>query len=278
MIASFLISFREYLEVFLIIGVFLGIDAKLQLDKRRHILTAAIVGTVISIILPIVTFYFSDLSKSVITEKNAELLEGYLMVFAGVFLAYVVISLHRYYQLARGKRILELHTMMQEKRFDYSLYATIIFFVLREGFEIALFTTATSLFSTFMQNMQGLIAGFVVAAICGYAATIAYIRFPLQKVFQVTEYMIVLLGAALMKNGVTELFEVLGDVHLKTWLPLPLPFLPDSSTFMGAFVKAMTGIESNFSVAKLGIMFGYCILVYWYGLKQRHEVARVSAS
>jgi FTR1 family protein len=249
------------------VGVFLGIDSKLNLRKRRQILSAAIIGTIISIVLPVMTFYFSNLSKSVINEKNAELLEGYLMVFAGVFLAYVAISLHHYYQLIRGRKILEHHIKMKQRQFDYTLYAAIIFFVLREGFEIALFTTATSLFSTFVQNMQGLIMGFAVAAVCGFATTVAYIRFPLQKVFRVTEYMIMFLGAALMKNGVTELFEVLANVHLKTIIPLPLDFLPAKSTFIGAFLKAMTGIEQQFSLAKLSIMFVYCASVYWYGLR-----------
>jgi high-affinity Fe2+/Pb2+ permease len=167
---------------------------------------------------------------------------------------------------------------MRERRFDYSLYGTIIFFILREGFEIALFTTATSLFSTFIQNMQGLVAGFAAAAVCGYATTLAYIRLPLQKIFRVTEYMIMLLGAALMKNGLGELFEVLGGIHLKTIVPLPLDFLPAKSSFLGAFLKAMTGIEQQFSMAMLLIMCVYCLLVYWYGLRQQKEKAQVTTS
>jgi high-affinity Fe2+/Pb2+ permease len=104
------------------VGVFLGIDSKLNLRKRRQILSAAIIGTIISIVLPVMTFYFSNLSKSVINEKNAELLEGYLMVFAGVFLAYVAISLHHYYQLIRGRKILEHHIKMKQRQFDYTLH------------------------------------------------------------------------------------------------------------------------------------------------------------
>ncbi len=268
MFSTFLIAFREYLEVFLIVGVFVGIDAQLGLGKRRHILLAATVGTLCSIVLPLLTFYFSDLSKSVITEHRAELLEGYLMTFAGVFLAYVVISLHRYYQLMRGRRILELHAQMKQRRFDYTLYVTIISFVLREGFEIALFTTATSLFSSFAQNMAGLFAGFLLAMGCGMLATQTYLHIPLQKVFVYTEYLLVLLGAALVKNGVSELCEVLLGVELSSIGSLPLHFLPDTHTFTGALLKSMTGLESSFSAMMLLIMGGYALLVHWYGIRR----------
>src|SRR6266581_531975 len=89
------IAFREFLEAFLLIGIFIGIDRKFKLGKQREILLAATLGIVISLLLPVVVFLFANEAKSVVTEKNSDLLEGYLLTFSGFFLAYVVFSLHR---------------------------------------------------------------------------------------------------------------------------------------------------------------------------------------
>lgn len=268
MFASFLISFREYLEVFLIVGVFVGIDQKLSLGKTRNIVITSIIGILLSLVLPMLTFYVSDISKSIITAQSASVLEGYLMVFSGVFLAYIVISLHRYFKRLRGREILLLHERMGTHTFSYTLYATILFFILREGFEIALFTTSTSLFSTFVQNMFGLLGGFVLAAVCGICVTRAYVRISLQRVMVTTEYLIIMLGAALVKNGVAELAESQLGTSLSTMGSLPLGFLPDTSTFAGSLLKSLTGLEPQFSYAMMLIMFIYTMYVYWLGMKK----------
>lgn len=253
----------------MIIGVFVGIDRKLDLGKSRAIIITSVAGILFSLVLPICTFYLSDLSKSIITEKSAYILEGYLMVFSGVFLAYIVISLHRYFKRLRGREILSLHEKMGSHSFSFSLYATILLFIVREGFEVALFTTSTSLFSTFAQNMIGLGAGFVLAALCGVLIAQAYLRVSLQKIVVATEYLIIMLGAALVKNGVAELAESLLDTSLSTMGSLPLGFLPDTSTFAGSLLKSLTGLEPQFSYAMMLIMFIYTMYVYWFGMKRR---------
>ena len=50
MIATALISFREFLEAFLIIGIFLGISKKLKLKKEFEIGLASIIGLLTSLL------------------------------------------------------------------------------------------------------------------------------------------------------------------------------------------------------------------------------------
>ena len=155
MITTAVISFREFLEAFLIVGVFLGISRKLNIKKEFEIGLAAIIGVVISLLLATGTYLFGDQVRGVLTEKNAELLEGYLMIFSGIFIAYVVFSLHDVINRSRAGTLIKAQQKLQEKVFDFSLFSTIVFLVIREGFEIALFTAGTSLFSVFVQNFIG---------------------------------------------------------------------------------------------------------------------------
>ena len=161
MITTMVISLREFLEVFLIIGVFLGISKKLKIKREKEIILASVIGVIISLLLPITVFLLGDKARVVLTEKNAELLEGYLMVFSGFFIAYVIFSLHNFFVLKRSKSIITTHQKLQQNIFDLSLFFTIVFFIIREGFEIALFTATVSLFSKFIENLAGLFAVIV---------------------------------------------------------------------------------------------------------------------
>ena len=138
---------------------FLGISKKLNIKREKEIVFASLIGIIISIGLPIFVFLFSQQASRILTEKNAEILESYLMIFSGFFIVYVVFSLHNFFVLNRSKTIIKINKKLQKNIFYLSLFLT-IFFVVREGFEIALFTATTSLFFKFIENLFGLILGF----------------------------------------------------------------------------------------------------------------------
>ena len=269
MFATAIIAFREFLEAFLIVGVFLGISHKLKLGKEFEISTAAIIGIILSLMLSIGMYYFGGYASLVFTETNAELLENYLKIFSGVFLAYVIFSLHGVIRKSRGQTLIAAHTKLQNRVFDISLFFTIMFLVLREGFEIALFTASVSLFSAFAQNILGLLMGFGSACVLGLATSFAYIRLPIGRVFQATEYMIMLLGAALVQNGVTELLEIHFDLHLSRVMSMPLSFLPDEHSVVGHMIQSFIGIDQSFSVARMAIMIYYIAAIYFLVIRRR---------
>jgi high-affinity iron transporter len=269
MISTFIISLREYLEVFLIIGVFLGISKKLNIKREKEIVFASLIGIIIAIGLPIFVFLFSQQASRILTEKNAEILESYLMIFSGFFIAYVVFSLHKFFVLNRSKAIIKSHQKLQQNIFDLSLFLTIIFFIIREGFEIALFTATTSLFFKFIENLFGLILGFFVSFGFGILAYLGFLRFSINKVYKLTEFLIILLGASLVKNGTAELLEIYFDINLKNILPIKLAFLPRESTFFGHFLKNNFGLQQDFSLVMFFIIASYFILVKLLFLKRR---------
>ncbi len=269
MITTAVIAFREFLEAFLIVGVFLGISRKMGLKKETEIGLAAALGIVVSLLMAIGTYLLGDRAHTILTEDRAEILEGYLMIFSGLFIAYVVFSLHNTIRGHRAATLIKAHQKLQENAFDLSLFFTIVFLVVREGFEIALFTASASLFAKFMQNFIGLIIGFGAASVLGVMTFFAYIKFSIGKIFKFTEYMIILLGASLVQNGINEMLEHKFDIELEHMMEIPLKFLPDKHSPLGHLIQSFIGIDRDFSVARLAIMVVYICAVYMLFLKKR---------
>lgn len=269
MITTAIIAFREFLEAFLIVGVFFGISKKLALGREKEIGFAAFFGFVISLILAALTYFFGDYARDILTEERAEVLEGYLLIFSGCFLAYVVVSLHDTISRGRGAKLLTAHQKLQTNAFDISLFATIVMLVVREGFEIALFTASTSLFSVFFQNVVGLLIGFAGASVLGVLTYFTYLKFALGKVFKFTEYMIILLGAALVQNGITEILEHSFGIAIDEMVRFPLAFLPEKDSVFGHLLNSLTGVDQKFSLARLVIMFIYVVVIYGLFFRQK---------
>lgn len=269
MLTTFTIALREYLEAFLIIGVFLGISKKLHIKREKEILLTSLIGIFLSIILPVFTFYFSNLASKVITEKNSEILEGYLLIFSGVFIAYVIFSLHKTIHQVTDKNLIKTHSKIKDNLFDLSLFLLIVFFVVREGFEIALFTATTSLFSSFSQNFVGLILAFFTAFIFSLLIYASFIKISFSKIYKITEWMIVFLGAAMINNGVNEILEGYFQLKLSFFLPIKILFLPEKSSFTGHFLKTLFGLQKDFSLISLLIITFYIFTIKKFFLSRK---------
>ncbi len=272
MFTTAVIAFREFLEAFLIVGVFLGVSRKLNLKKEPEIELAASLGILISLLMATGTYVFGSYARGILTEKNADFLESYLLIFSGLFIAYVVFSLHTVLRKSRGDSLIRAHQKLRQNAFDVSLFFTIVFLVIREGFEVALFTASVSLFSAFMQNFIGLMIGFAGASILGLATFVAYIRFPIGKVFKVTEYMIILLGASLVQNGITKLLQTHFGISLSGMLSFHLQFLPGEDSFIGHILQGLFGLDQGFSGVRLGIMIVYIAVIYFLFMRRREKI------
>ncbi|TAJ13794.1 hypothetical protein EPO56_02930 [Patescibacteria group bacterium] len=279
MLTTALIAFREFFEAFLIVGVFLGVSQTMNLNRRKEIALAAFIGIFLSLALSITTYAFGSKATNILNAESAEFLEGYLMVFAGLFMAYVIFSLHDLMTKQQRETLNKVKKEFSERAFDISLFFMIMFLVLREGFEIALFTASVSLFSTFIQNFYGLFVGLFSASVLGIATYFAYAKLPIKKVFQITEYLIILLGASLTQRGISKLLDAHGGIDLSNIIPLPLAFLPDSDSVVGHLIKNFVGIDSSFSVAKLSVMILYVAVIYLLFIRHRNKpsLKKVSA-
>lgn len=262
MLTTAVIAFREFLEAFLIVGVFLGVSKKLNLKKEREIMLATGIGIALALSLASGTYLFGNLVGKFLTEKNADILEGFILIFSGLFIGYVIFSLHNSFHKNRQNLLMKAQQQMRNGVFDVSIFLTVVFLVVREGFEIALFTSTISLFSVFIQNFLGLLIGFTVSSIIGISTYFAYLKLPVAKVLKSTEYMIMILGAALIQNGITKLLALYFNIRLSDLFSLNLRFLPDSDSVWGHLIKNLVGLDKEMSVARLSIMGIYIAVLY----------------
>jgi high-affinity iron transporter len=263
MITTAIIAFREFLEAFLIIGIFLGVSNKLKLKKEKEILLAVFIGIISSLILSSVSYLLGDRVRSILTESNADILEGFLMIFSGIFMAYIIFSLHKTLQKHRDHMLSKANHKLQQNVFDISLFFTIVLMVLREGFEISLFTASISIFSSFLQNFIGLLIGLTIASFLGLTTLYIYIKFPINKMFKITEYLIILTGAALTQRGISIILEKFYSINFANMFSFNLRFLPNEETFIGNLLQGFIGIDQTFSFGKLLIMIMYILIIYY---------------
>jgi len=275
MFTTAVIGFREFLEAFLIVGIFLGVSKKLNLKKEVEIGLAAAVGLLLALLLNIGVFFLGAHTRSLVTEHNADVIESYLQIFSGLFLVYVVFSLHQQMNKNKKESLAKVHQNIKKEIFDITLFFTIIFLILREGFEIALFSASISLFSLFVQNIIGLLLGFAVAAAIGLLTYVAYTKFSIGKIYKVTEYMIVILGAALFQTGVTNFLSTYNMFSLSDLGSFHLQFLPNEDSFFGSLLQGFFGVDSHFSFARLMVMLVYFSIIYILFLHKGNIVQKV---
>ena len=161
------------------------------------------------------------------------------MVFSGVFIAYVVFALHQTMSKARQKAVADTKEKLSEGVFDVALFVTIVALILREGFEVALFTASVSLFADFMTNVSGLLAGFAGASILGTAVYFSYTKFPIKKIFTLTEYSIIALGSVMMASGLMKLANLQFGIDLSSVLAFPVPFLDNAVSMLPVVFVAL---------------------------------------
>src|SRR5258708_4678938 len=268
MFTTAVIGFREFLEAFLIVGIFLGVSQKLALKKEMEIGFAAVVGMILALLLNIGVFFLGEHTRSLVTVQNADAIESYLQIFSGLFLVYVVFSLHQRMNQNRKELITKAKENIKKEIFDISLFLLIIFMVVREGFEVALFSASISLFALFIQNLIGLLLGFGGAAIIGCLTYFAYTKFSIAKIYKATEYLIVLLGASLFQTGVTKFLNTHFTFSLSNFGSFHLNFLPKEDSFFGTLLQGFFGVDNDFSAARLVIMLLYIAIIYIFFLQK----------
>src|SRR5581483_10870292 len=109
MFTTAVIGFREFLEAFLMVGIFLGVSQKLALKKEIEIGLATVIGLVFALLLNIGVFYLGAHTQTMITEQTADAVESYLQIFSGLFLVYVVFSLHKRMNQNKKESLAKVH-------------------------------------------------------------------------------------------------------------------------------------------------------------------------
>ncbi|MDD2694479.1 MAG: FTR1 family protein [Anaerolineales bacterium] len=266
MLPGFLLSLREGLEAALIIGIVLGALRKIERpDLRLAVWGGALAAGVLSL-----GFALGLRRMGLTLEGHAEeIFEGVTMFVAAGILTWMIFWMYR--QAQRLQRDLEANVRAAARHpGSKALFGLAFVAVLREGLELALFLTATSLYTEARLTLAGGLLGLAAATFLGWALYTSTVRLNLRRFFQVTGVLLVLFAAGLVAHGIHEFNEagLIPAVVEHVW---DVNHILDEDSLAGQVLSSLFGYNGNPSLTEILAYLVYCGGIGWgaWRLSQR---------
>jgi len=253
MTAGLLITFREGLEAFLVVGIILSYLARADMRKYNKWVFAGVgLGLVTAFILAL----FFQLFYSGFDSARAELyIKIAIMGFAVIVLTYMLIWMAQNSRHIKGS---------VEKQLDQIVGAGSIFAlvfmaylaILREGFETVLFLGALYGAEMNISALYGSLIGLALALAVTTAIFKGMKNVPVRFFFKITGALILVITAGLLNN----MIGIMQDINL---LPVvkaglfDLSWLMRDSSDVGIFFKALFGYTHSPSLLQMAAYMMY---------------------
>ncbi|VAX20959.1 hypothetical protein MNBD_NITROSPINAE04-1242 [hydrothermal vent metagenome] len=253
MTGGLLISFREGLEAFLVVGIILSFLTRIDL-KRYHKWVYAGVG--LGLVTAFALAFFFQLFYSGFQSARAELyIKIGIMGFAVLMLTYMLVWMARNSRRIKGS---------VEKRLDDIVSAgnilALVFMaylaILREGFETVLFLGALYGAKMGEAALYGSLIGLALAIAVTTAIFKGMKKVPIHLFFKITGALVLVIAAGLLNNMV----GIMQDINL---LPVvksavfDISWLMSDSSDVGIFFKALFGYTSAPSLLQIVSYMAY---------------------
>ena len=265
MISSFIITFRETLEVALIIGIILAYLIKTKKIKYNNIVYLGIVSAIIASVIG--AFLFSMLAGG-FTGRAEEIFEGVAMLFAAFLITFMIVWMSNQKHI-----IVNLHEKVDkeiDEQHRAGLFFLVFISVFREGIETVIFLGAASFVSA-ENHILGALLGIIAAIILGYAIFVWSKNINIKAFFNVTSIVLILFAAGLVAHGIHEFQEaaVIPYVIEEVWDINPAvttegvyPLLHEKGG-IGVFLKGLLGYNGNPSLLEVLFYFVYLVVIYF---------------
>lgn len=243
MLASFLITFREGLEAFLIVGIILSYLSKLQATKYNKFIY---IGVFIGILTSLVIAYVFQVIICDIEDENYQ---HYMMIcilmFATIVLSYMVIWMANQSKNVKGEIEDNLNNLVTTGNIIGMVFLAFLA-VVREGFESVLFFSSLSFVEnmTMQEGLIGAILGIVLSIALVYALMRGAKNIPLKSFFKYTGLLILIIAGGLFGSAVSMM-------QASELLPILVPMVYDISNVLddrsvfGTFLRALFGYNSS---------------------------------
>ncbi len=269
MFPSFVLSLREGLEAALIIGILMGALVKASQRRLRPIVWMGVAAATLFSLLGAILLHTlgTDLEGA-----NEIIFEGSTMLLASVLLTWMIFWMGK--QARSLKPDLESGVRRALSVGGWNAIFVLAFVsVLREGVELALYLTATSLTASGLQVMAGALLGLGAAAALGFSLFASLIRLDLRRFFGLTSVLLILFAAGLLAHGVSEFTQI-------GWMPALIPhvwdtnFLINENSILGQVLNSLFGYSGNPSLMQLIVYLGYFVIIGASQLLKRNIPAR----
>lgn len=256
MLPSFILALREGLEAALVIGIVIGVLRKMD---KRFLIPAVWAGMISAIFLSFIAALGLEWVGASFEGQGEEIFEGISMLLAAGILTWMIFWMRK--QAASMKTNIESEVRQAtQKQGRIAIFFVAFLAVAREGIELALFLLAAGVASNPLQKWLGAGFGLILAAFLGWLFFTSSRKMSLARLFQVTNFLLILFAAGLVGMAIHE-FNELG------WIPALIEqawnleaFLPKESV-MGLLLKALIGYDSTPSLSQVIGYLAYLIIV-----------------
>jgi len=246
MASSFLLSLREGLEAALIVGIVFGALRKTgRSDLRRWVWGGVISAIAFSLLAAVSLGVFGAQMEG----HAEEIYEGVAMLTAAGLLTWMILWMQKQSRQIKTRLETEVSQAVLVGG-KWALFLLAFLAVGREGFELALFLTASTFSAGAVQTSVGAMLGLGTAILLGWLLYTSTVRLNLKAFFQVTGVLLVLFAAGLVAHGVHELNEagLIPAIVEHLW---DVNHLVDENSTIGAIMKALFGYNGNPSLSEV---------------------------
>jgi len=256
MLTDFIITFRETLEIALVVGIVLSYLE--QLNNRSWFKTVYY-ALATGIILSVALGYFFEMKLGGFDGFYEQLYEGSIMVIAAGLISWMIVWMLR--QSSRIAHHLRAHVDRHlESGSRLGVFILVLLSVLRDGIETVLLLKASAIESG-ANNVIAALLGILVAALLGYILFSGLRKFSMKHFFTVSTILLILFAAGLCANAVGE-FQEAGFLTFgaqPAW-DIGSTFL-NEDTLLGGLLRGLFGWNAHPSLLQVGAYFGYLIVI-----------------
>ncbi|MEM5947414.1 FTR1 family protein [Spirochaetia bacterium 38H-sp] len=273
MLASFIVMFREVLEIALLSGILITyLDRKGAGQYKNLVWSAIAMGIALSILLAM----GFDVLAGGFTGKSEQIYEGILMIAGAILVTSLIL-----WMIREGNYAKKLTSQIEraiDKKAVMGIFSITLIAVLREGIEIVFF-----MYGVAAKAQGGMIIGAVLGTILAIAAgiiiNIAGKRIGLYGFFMVTNIILILFAAGMLSYGVHELQEAgiiptviehVYDINPPVVTEGVYPLLHEKGA-LGSIAKSLFGYNGNPSLIESLTYVIYLISVGFYWKRSTHE-------
>jgi len=205
MLQAFIITLREGVEAALIVGIVFAYLSKIgRPELKRTVFWALGSAAAASVAVAIVVAR---------TRFNSDIVEGWVMLAAAVFVISMIWFMHRAARTMKGsiEEKIAKYTgpggVSQSLSSKTGLFFFVFLLVLREGVETVLILSAVTLNSTELLSFTGTLLGIAVAIVFGVLFIRGSVKINLQRFFRITTVILYFVAFQLIVSGLHELSE-----------------------------------------------------------------------
>lgn len=244
-----MITLREGLEAFLIVGIIL---AYLAQTHREELKKYVYYGTGAAVASSLVAAGIFNMLAIQFAGRNEELFEGIVMLLAAAVLTSMIIWMLKESANIRGN----IQNKVSQSA-TTGLMVLAFISVFREGIETVLFLGAAAVGAEKSTDvLMGGLAGLTVSLVITYIIFKTTVNLDIRAFFRVTSVFLILFAAGLTAHGVHELQEasVIPVVVEHVW---DTSGILDENSTIGSLVKSLFGYNGNPSLLEVLSYIGY---------------------